>query len=197
MENKDIQIIDSTMKSMELILAEAKVTNEEELGEISNKIKQVRDAKKKLQELKEAFVGPAKQIIEEAKGRYDDKIKFCDTVARQLDEVAKTYMLAQENIRIQKEAEIAKKLEEGKIKTETAVKRMEKLPDAPKTINTGASKLQMKKRKVAEIVDVSKIPDEFWEVNEVRVRQEAMIREKNGLPQIPGVIIKEVVDMSH
>lgn len=197
MENKDIQIIDSTMKSMRLIMESAKVTNDEELASIADKIKQVRDAKKKLQELKEAFVGPAKQIIDEAKGRYDDKIKFCDTVARQLDEVAKTYMIAQENIRKEEEAKIAKKLEEGKIKTETAVKRMEKLPDAPKTVNTGASKLQMKKRKVAEIADPKLIPDEYWVIDEVRVRRDALDREKNGLPQIPGVIIKEVVDMSH
>jgi hypothetical protein len=197
MQNKDIQIIDSTMKQMRMIIESAKVTNEDELAGISNQIKQVRDAKKKLQELKEAFVGPAKQIIEEAKGKYDDKIKFCDTVARQLDEVAKTYMIDQENIRKEEEAKIAEKLEQGKIKTETAVKRMEKLPEAPKTINTGASKLQLKKRKVAEITEPNLVPKEYWVIDEVRVRKDALDREKNGLPQIPGVIIKEVVDMSH
>jgi hypothetical protein len=54
----------------------------------------------------------------------------------------------------------------------------------------------MAKRKVAKITEPNLIPDEYWIIDEVRVRKEALEREKNGLPQIPGVVISEEASLS-
>jgi hypothetical protein len=51
-------------------------------------------------------------------------------------------------------------------------------------------------RKVAKIVDVNIIPDEYWIVDETRVKKEALDRAKTGSEQIPGVIIEEVPTLS-
>jgi len=88
-------------------------------------------------------------------------------------------------------------LEAGKIKkVETAVKKIEALPEVQKTVSTATSSLQMKKRKVAKIVNLELIPDKYWEVNEVAVRRDALELEKMGMPQIPGVEIAEESSLS-
>ena len=94
------------------------------------------------------------------------------------------------------EAKIAADLEKGKIDTDKAISKMEKVKEAPKSTDTGTSKLQMRKVKVVVIQDETLVPDEFWSINEIKVRRVALEREKAGLPQIPGVIIEERSSMA-
>ena len=63
---------------------------------------------------------------------------------------------------------------------------MENLPDAPRNVNTGESGLRMSKRKVAVIVDPAQVPDEYWIIDEVKVRKVALA----GV-NIPGVEVWE------
>jgi hypothetical protein len=196
MEKNKIETFKESITGMMAMVEATKVTTPEELDAISDKIKNVRGILKIIKAQKEKFVAPAKQIIEEARTKYDPYIKDCDNAETVLKSKATAYMVAQEVIRKEEEDKIAKKLEDGKIKTETAVKRIEKLPDAPKNVQTENSGLQLRKRKVAVIEDPNLIPDEYWIIDEVRVRKDAMDREKNGLPQIPGVIIKEEVNVA-
>jgi hypothetical protein len=172
------------------------VTNDAEYAEASDKTKKIKEIKNHLEELKAEFVKPAKDIIEKARARYDEKIKRCEMIEKIIKDGAKKYYIQKEDERKKKEDEIAKKLEEGKIKTETAVRRIEKLPEVQKTVRTDESGLQVKKRRVPIIEDPSKIPHEFWEINEPMVRKAALARDKAGLPQIPGVIMKEEIDMA-
>jgi hypothetical protein len=53
----------------------------------------------------------------------------------------------------------------------------------------------MNKRRVAFIEQPQDVPDEYWIIDEVRVRREALERDKNGEAQIPGVIIREESSM--
>lgn len=190
MENKIITFQES-IKGMRAMVEATTVNTPEDLEAISDKIKNVKEILKIIKAEKEKFVAPAKQIIEEARTKYDPYIKDCDNAELVLKSKATAYMVAQEVIRKEEEDKIAKKLEDGKIKTETAVKRIEKLPEAPKNVQTEKSGLQLRKRKVAVIQDPNLIPDEYWVIDEVKVRKDALDREKNGLPQIPGVIITE------
>jgi hypothetical protein len=194
------------------MLSQFQVTNDEELNVVSDRIKQVKSLQKFIEQEKDKFVAPAKAIIAEAKEKYDSYIKKCQNAAEVLNMRAKTFMLDKENKRKADEANIASKVESGYIKPETAMKKLETLPDTPKTVRTdNNSGLQLRKRKVARIENPNGqigyllalfneipqdlkskvIPAEYWIIDEIRVRREALDREKNGLPQIPGVIIEE------
>lgn len=190
MENQ-ITPFQEKIKGMRAMVESTTVCSAEELAEVSDKIKSVKELGEKIKAEKEKFTAPAKAIIDEARTKYDPYIKECQNAELVLKQKAGKYMTDEaEAIKKQQDA-IADKLEAGKIKTETAVKRMEKLPDAPKNITTENSGVQLRKRKVAVIENPELVPDEYWVIDDVRVRKDALARDKNGLPPIPGVVIKE------
>lgn len=193
----EIEVVRQSVSRMKTMIESSPVTTDEELGTVADKVKNIKTLAKAIKEKKDKFVAPAKAIVDEAKATFDPLIKECENAELILKERAQKYMLAkEEKDRIAKE-KIAAKVEAGTMKPETAVKKMEAMPEVQNTVrtDTGAG-LRMAKRKVAKITDVSLIPDEFWIVDEVRVRREALEREKYGKDPIPGVTIEEVASLA-
>jgi hypothetical protein len=203
MKNKDeksidqMEVVKEKAAGMELMTSEFQVTNDQEYDSAADRIKQIKTLQKFVETEKDKFVAPAKAIIAEAKEKYDVYIKKCQNAADMIKSKALAYYIDKEKKRLADEASIAKKVESGYMKPETAMKKMETLPEVPKTVRTDTgSGLRMSKRKVAKITDPNLIPDEYWVIDEIRVRKEALEREKNGLPQIPGVVIQEEASLS-
>lgn len=193
----EIEVVRQSVSRMKTMIESSPVTTDEELGTVADKVKNIKTLAKAIKEKKDKFVAPAKAIVDEAKATFDPLIKECENAELILKERAQKYMLAkEEKDRIEKE-KIAAKVEAGRMKPETAAAKMEAMPEVQNTVrtDTGAG-LRMAKRKVAKITDVSLIPDEFWIVDEVRVRREALEREKYGKDPIPGVTIEEVASLA-
>jgi vancomycin resistance protein YoaR len=191
-KDQDLVVVKEKLKGMQKMLDTTMVTSDNELNGVSDKIKGIKTLLKMIEQKKEKFTEPAKAIIAEARETYDPMIKECRNAEIVLKDRAKKYMDEKEAKRIADEKKLADKVESGYMKPETAMKKMEDLPEAPKTVRTDTgSGLRMAKRKVAKIENPDLIPDEYWVIDEVRVRREALEREKNGLPQIPGVVISE------
>ncbi len=192
MENKELAVVKEKLQGMSKMVIETTVTNDEQLAEISDKIKKVKQLGSYIKTLNDKLVDPAKEIIARAKEMYDIPMKECKNAEMALKAKAGLYLEKKEAERKAEELKIANKVESGYIKPETAVSKLEALPDEKKKIVTMNSTLGVTKRKVPEIADPNLIPDEYWIIDEVRVRKDALEREKNGQEQIPGVIIKEV-----
>ncbi len=193
----EIAVVREKVKGMQAMIDASPVTNDAELAAVTDHIRNIKALAKIIKEKKDKFVAPAKAIVLEAKAAFDPLLKECEDAEAILKGRASKYMLAVEDERRKEEAKIAARVEKGTLRPETAIKKMEALPDTPKTVRTDTgSGLRMSKRKVARITDPSLIPDEFWVVDEVRVRREALEREKYGKEPIPGVLIEEVADLS-
>jgi vancomycin resistance protein YoaR len=216
-EKSELEIVKEKVDGMEKMLGEFQVTNDDELNVVSDKIKNVKLLQKYIEQEKEKYVAPAKKIIAEARDQYDPYIKNCQNAEINLKEKAKKYMLEKEQKRLADEAKIAAKVESGKISTEKAIEKIEALPEVQKTVRTdNNSALRMSKRKVARIenpdgqigyllalfqeipADLKSkvVPADYWIIDESRIKKEALAREKNGLPGIPGVIIEEETDLA-
>jgi hypothetical protein len=192
----EITIVKQKISVMRKMVDDTKVENDEDLANVSDKVKNIKFLGKYIEQEKEKYTEPAKKIIAEAREQYDPYIKDCKDAEMNLKEKAKVYMIAKESKRREDEKKIADRVERGTLKQETAMKKIEELPESTKTIRTDKnSGLTISKRKVAEIVEPNLIPDEYWEINEVRVRKDALEREKKGEPQIPGVVIREESDL--
>lgn len=196
MENKDLVVVKEQVTGMKAMLESTKVTNQDELKDVSDRIKKVKSLKKLITEKKDAYVAPAKAIIAEAKLQYDPFINECERAEEVLKGKASVYLIEESRKAREAQDKIAAKVESGYIKPETAIKKLEALPETKTSVNTGESSLKMNKRKVAKITDPTKVPDEFWVIDEVAVRKEALIREKSGAEQIPGVTIEEEVSLA-
>jgi DNA modification methylase len=196
-DEKDLVVVREKVKGMQDMLNTTQVTTDTELDGVADKIKGIKTLCKLIEQKKEKYTEPAKLIIAEARETYDPMIKECRNAELVLKDRASKYMIDKENKRIADEAKVASKVESGYMKPETAVKKLEAMPEVQNTVRTNqGSALRMAKRKVAKIVDPTLIPDEYWVIDEVRVRKEALEREKNNLPQIPGVVITEEASLS-
>jgi hypothetical protein len=192
-----LALVKEKAEGMKIMVAEFQVNDDKSLEVVADKIKQIKTLKKFITGEKDKFVEPAKAIIAEAKDKYDPFIKECDNAEIVLKQRAKAYMLKKDDERKKGEDKIAAKVESGYIKPETAMRKMEQLPETPNTVRTDAgSGLRMSKRRVAKITNPDLIPDEYWVIDEVRVRREALQRDKEGAEQIPGVTIEEETDLA-
>lgn len=137
------------------------------LGKIKTAVKWVQNEANKM-------LIPLKEALKVEKERWDPVIKE----AEQAEGVVKTKMLAYINKVEQearaKEAKIQKDLEAGRIKPETAMKKAEAVEtvQARTVSDTGGAQV-VKVRKV-RIFDPLLVPDEYWMLDEVRIRKNAL-----------------------
>jgi hypothetical protein len=190
-EEQSIAIVEEKIRGMSAMVDGTQVTNDDEFAAVADRIKEVKTLAKYIKQEKEKFTAPAKAIIEEANTRFNPYIKECDNAAQTLEERAKKYYADKEKKIEADKLKIAARVEKGTLKAETAIKKLETLPEQQKTVRTDKSALRMSKVAVAKIVEPEKIPDEYWVIDEVKVRREALARHKAGEQGIPGVVIEE------
>lgn len=186
-QNTQITFFEEKKQGLEKLVHETNVSNDEELAKVSDIIKGIKVFAKRVQEEMDATILPAKEIITHTKEKYDPYLKTCVNAEQALKAKAGLYMENKEKIRLAQEKKIQDDLESGKIKkVDTAVKKLEALPDQVKSVKTEVSGLSMKKIKDIEITDRNLIPDEYWVVDEQKVKKVALA----GI-EIPGVKVIE------
>lgn len=183
--------IQGKANAMETMVRNTTVANDDDLREVADKIKNVKLLGKAVRSEMEKYTKPAQEIINQARLKFLPFEKMCANAEAALKAKANIYMTAQENERRAREAEIAKKLEDGKIQEKTAIKRLDNLGEEQKTVSTETSKISRQIVKEVEIVDPSLVPDEYWTLDEVKIRKVALA----GV-EIPGVVVKEVSRMA-
>jgi hypothetical protein len=135
-------------------------------------IKRIIDLRKRIENEKTEYTKPARDIIAKANDTYNPFIDSCKKAEATLKERSTAFLVDREKKRKEEEAKIAKKLEEGKIKKpETAVRHMEALPEAPRTVKTEESSLRLRMVKKLEITDESKLPREFLVPDTTRIKK--------------------------
>jgi len=178
--------------AMQGMVDETKVTNEDELNVVADKIKNIKQLGKFIKQEKEKFTKPAQAIINEARTKYLPYEKMCDSAEAQLKVKAGAYMTKVEDERIKKEESIAARAENGQLKDDTAVRKMEELGEEKKTVATvSGAKLTLKTVKEVVVADETKIPREYLVLDMVKIRKVALA----GV-EIPGVEVKETKQMS-
>ena len=89
------------------------------------------------------------------------------------------YVEEMEKIELKKKAEIEKKVESGKMDIDKAVVKIEKIEEKKAAVITRTNR-------IVQIIDKTKIPQKYWEINMVLLRKDAL----SGF-EIPGVKIVE------
>lgn len=190
--DQSLAVIKTQATKMQKMLDEFQVVDDETLALVSDKIKSIKTLGKAVDEQKKKFTDPANAIIAEAREKFDPIIKQCKNAEIVLKQRAGAYMESKESERRAEEAKLAARVEKGTMKPETAMARLDSMPEAKTNVRTdNGSGLRMTKRHVAFIENAEEVPDEYWIIDEVRVRKDAMERFKTGAEQIPGMGIRE------
>jgi len=90
-----------------------------------------------------------------------------------------------------KEESIGKRVEKGTMKPETAVSKLEEMPEVENKIESDAGSVTFKTVKEVSIVDESLLPREYLIPNMVKIKEDAKALDKLGKDQIPGVKVEE------
>lgn len=189
--SEQIAVVKTKIDAMKEKVSAIQVSSTEELQAVAGYVKDIKTMKKFVEQERDKYITPAKEIIAKAKEQYDPYARACDEAEYALKEKAQVYMLAEQK---KEEAGKAKILADGRTSVETKVKKLETIPEAVKTAKTDNGSLTMKMVKDIRILDESKIPDEYYKPREldlVKIKRVAIA----GL-SIPGVEVYEKPQMA-
>lgn len=174
-------------KALTLVVREAQavaeITTADELDVAISILGRIQAAQKAVAATKKDILGPlslAEKNIRALFKPVEDDAAFHE---RMLKDSMVQYRRREEEARLKKEAEIRRQLEAGRIKPETAAKKLEALPEPmANTISssTGA-KITFKVERTLVIDDPKKIPDEYWVIDEPAVKKALLAGE-----HVPG-----------
>ena len=90
-----------------------------------------------------------------------------------------------------KEESIGGRVDRGTMKPETAVKKLEEMPEVENKIESDAGSVTFKTVKEVSVVDESLLPREYLVPNMVKIKADAKALDKLGKDQIPGVKVED------
>lgn len=164
--------LNQKVDGLKQMVLSTEIKTDEDIASVSDKIKGIKTFEKLVNAEMAKIIDPLKQVIDDTKVKYDPYLKSCINAEAALKAKATLYLEAKEAERKKAETKIVNDLASGKIKKEeTAIAKLEKLPEQVKTTKTENSSLQMKKIPGMEIVDEKLIPDEYWVVDMVKLKK--------------------------
>lgn len=196
MNNTAIQVAEEKIEGMRSAVAALEIKDEGGLAKSSDILANVKRLGTFLKQERAKLIDPAKAIIDEAKKKYDPFLAECQEAERAIKGKVAGYIDAKEKAATKQAAGIEARVEKGTMKPETAAAKMAAIEKPAATVATASSAITTSKVAKATIVDGDQIPDEFWIIDEVAVRKEALRRHKAGEEQIPGVKVEVVNQIS-
>lgn len=189
---QSLQVLRQESSSVEKEVLGLTIKNDEDLALVSDRIKQVKQLEKRVKEEQEKFTQPAKEIISQAKVKYGPFIERCKSWESLLKKKAAEYMSSQQKARQEEEEKLAKRVEKGTMKEETALRKLESLPESKSSFDTGKSSVRMRMIKSIEVVDETLLPREYLMPNMAKLKAAALQEGKT----IPGIKVVEQPSMA-
>ncbi len=188
---EEVSLVKTKIESMQQQVQGLRVTNEKELEAVADHISNIKKMKKYVTQVRDKYIEPAKEIINQAKEQYDPYIKACDEAESVMKGKAQEFMLQEKQKEDEKKERI---LADKRTTVDTKIQKLEQVNESDKTVDTGATKLTMKMVKDFRIKDSDLIPDEYYKPREldlVKIRKVALA----GVT-IPGVEVFEKPSMA-
>lgn len=173
-EPKEVSVLKSQVTKLENQAEEISITTpEENVLAIDLKAK-LRDLGKQIKERKEEITKPLNVALKSARELFAPlEQKFEDAeniVGRKL----LAYKKEQDDKARIEEERIAKRVEKGTLKLETAERKMEEIVKTDKTVQTDHGRVQFRTIKKMRVVDANLVPDKYWEINETLLRKDVL-----------------------
>ena len=152
----ELKTIKTKTTNMSKAVEEVDVTDEPKVKDLLDNIKK---AKRWVKQEKDKYVEPAKEITKRAKEQYDPIIDLIEGIEKSLKTKVNDHRLKLEEAKRKEEERIAKRVEKGTMKEETAEKKMEDIKPVGKTYGGVTQRSYTR----ARVTDKSKVPLEYLE----------------------------------
>lgn len=138
-----------------------------------------------IREEKEKITKPLNEVLKTERARWSPVENICSNVVLTIRSKMMEYQKRiDEQVKITQE-KIMARVEKGTMKVETAVSKMEKLPDAKASVTTTAGMVQWVEQKKMVIFDTTLIPRPYLLPDEVAIRKDLLLGK-----EIPGAKIE-------
>lgn len=193
-KKEELSIVESKIDAMKQAVGSIEIKSKDDLSLVATNISNVKKMRKFVEQERDKYIKPAKDIIENAKTAFGPYLEVCDDVEKILKDKAQVFMIEDKKREDEAKAKEVAKVESGYQKPETAVKKIEQIEKADTKVKTDAGTLSMKMVKEVVIVDQSLIPEEYYkprELDMVKIKKVATA----GIA-IPGVKVEEKPQMA-
>lgn len=158
------------------------IATQADLVEATNVLSDLNRTKDAIIEEKEKVTRPLLDALNAERARWKPRELQLDTLivkVRTAMTVFQTNLLATQK---KEQDKIVSKLEDGKIRPETAIRKLGELDTVDKRVETDSGSISFKTVMRFEVVDLEAVPNEYLLINEVLVRQS--LKEGKSIPGI-------------
>lgn len=186
-ETKELAVIKGQLSKAESKVNDIVIKSNDDYVEAIDILGRMKELGKMIKNRKEAITKPMNDALRSARDLFRPLEDQFESNQRTIEGKLLTYKRKVDDEARAKEAELAKKVETGKITVEAAAKKMDKVERVEATVqgNKGAT-FQVRKVKDVEVIDRDLIPDEYYQLDMVSVRRDALAGK-----EIPGVRVFE------
>jgi len=170
-EDKQVAVIEKEMAPIVKQAISMKIANPNDMTEATEVLSKLNIFSDRMQEEKERITKPANEILKAERSRWKPLETMYDNATTHLRSLISAYQTEQVRKQREEEAKIAARVGDGKgkLKIETAVKKIEEL-DAPiEKVSTESGMLKFREDKKLKITDASVIPRMYLVVDEKKV----------------------------
>lgn len=158
--------------------------DEKDVIKATDLAKSIKEMTKEIEGERDAYVAPAKEIIRIAKDNYDPVIKRAKGITDVLKQKVGAYIQEQNEKKRVAAAKIVGQATSGYIKEETAVQKLEALPEEQsRAVGNAGGQIRVSEYRDWEIEDETLIPREYLVIDRAKIRK-AVITDGQEVPGI-------------
>ena len=171
---KEIEIVKSKVDNAIADVSSIVVKTDEDLTRAALVMTNVKKLQRFITQEKEKVIKPLREATAAARALFAPMEEQVEASIVKLNRAMSDYNDKVEKEKARKEASIAKRAEAGQLLPETAVRKMEELPEIKSNVKTEVGSVTFRKEKKVRIIDENKVPKRFWRIDMVLVRTEAL-----------------------
>lgn len=192
--NKAVTVIEKSLSPVVRKAEELVISDDSSMKSAVELLSHLNRSLDQVTEEKEKVTKPLNEALKVERGRWKPFETMCESAIALVRGKMTSYKKEQDRIAEEKAAKIANRIGEGKgkLKVETAVKKIEEIKTVGKSVASDTGSVKFKKVKKFEVMDVTMLPVEFILADVVAIR--AKMRE--GV-ELPGVRYYEEDEVSN
>ncbi len=171
---KDLAPLKSQISKLEKLANEVQITTQEENESALNLKSKLKEIGKEITKRKEGITKPLNEALKNARALFspiEDQYENAENiVGKKL--IAYKQKVEAENL--EKEANIAERVEKGTMKIETAERKLDEIKTPEKTITTAHGQVQFRKIAKIRITNENIIPQRYWIIDQVLLRKDVL-----------------------
>jgi len=184
-EDKELKIVKSNTTKAVNASEALTIESQEDMASATELLSKINQTGDMIKARKEAITKPLNAGLKSAR----ELFKPLETAQSEAKRIVSQKMIAYQN-KVEEEerkakAKLAARVEKGTMKLDTAVKKMEAIPETQNKVEAKSGSVTFKEVRVPKVVDEAKVPREYLILDMVKIRKAALA----GV-EIPGVVVE-------